>query len=618
MKIGVFEHGWWKGACDKLSHEMVSLPIAQHPSGNAHVADLAGRLQNGTATVARLADQPVDLLVDNGGTGLGFVRGTAGVEDLKLTHEAAGKVLCSHFIDPLSTTFQGLDWQVTWQCLQSRSWVKAVWDHAQVAELQCFGVPAVVHLPMAAMDRAYDRQPLDPAASKPIVSFVGGQNTTYFSTNVNVPTRNLLAGTLAQSIRADMPGTLFYDVYHELYGLGEPPREGDDLQTRANKTAAYFNAKLFFNASLCIRNRDRFVIYLKRKLPDQFHLVGKGWDTAYGLPTAPRFETADAYLNSFREAAINLNLVNGNAETGLNMRHFEITATGGFMLCYDQPELAEHFEVGKECAVFRNETELLEKIQYYLDHPDERVAIARAGQERTLSHHLYSHRLQTLLRTVQSGPPPVDYSTSNMWDDCKSLVPDPDVVLDCGANTGQMAQGFRNAYPSAEIFSFEPVSSVFEQLRETCEKVGAHPVKKAVGDRDGQATINLTASPEANSLLDFQEGNPCAKWTRVVGRESIEVCTLDRWCDENKIDPKRIDIVKLDVQGAELSALKGATKVLETARLVHLEVSFVPIYRDCPLFGDIDTFLTSRGYRRHAVYPSDQPQHWGDALYVKI
>ena len=51
-------------------------------------------------------------------------------------------------------------------------------------------------------------------------------------------------------------------------------------------------------------------------------------------------------------------------------------------------------------------------------------------------------------------------------------------------------------------------------------QLGGHAVKKAVGDRDGSATINLTASPEANSLLDFQEGNPCAQWTRVVGRKS--------------------------------------------------------------------------------------------------
>lgn len=130
--------------------------------------------------------------------------------------------------------------------------------------------------------------------------------------------------------------------------------------------------------------------------------------------------------------------------------------------------------------------------------------------------------------------------------------------------------------------------------------------------------INLTASDEANSLLDFQEGNPCAEWTRVVDREEVEVCTLDRWCQDNDIDPKRVNILKLDVQGAELQALYGARKLLETTKVVYLEVSFVPIYKDIPLFGEIDGFLRECGYRRHAIYPSDQPQNWADALYVKV
>ena len=41
MKIGVFQHGWWNEACAALSHEVLPLPVAVHPSGNAHAADLA-------------------------------------------------------------------------------------------------------------------------------------------------------------------------------------------------------------------------------------------------------------------------------------------------------------------------------------------------------------------------------------------------------------------------------------------------------------------------------------------------------------------------------------------------------------------------------------------------
>ena len=617
MRIGVFGQGWWKRAGEALGHEMVDLASPEHPSGGAYAADLNARITSGTATVAAFGEQRVDLLIDNGGAGLGFVRGDGPGETVKPAHETTNCALCSHFVDPLVTAFQGLGWAEVWQSLQSRSWVKAVWDRAQAVELQQFGVPGVIHAPMAALNRPYPTEPLDPEKTAPIVSFVGGQNTTYFAAGSDVPARDLLAGTLAHSIRADLPEVNFYNAYHEVYRLGEPVTAEDDLATRIVKTAAYFKAKLFYNAQLCLRQRDRFVIFLARKLGSLFHLAGKGWDQAYGLAAASPLPTADAYFNHFREAAINLNLVNGNAETGLNMRHFEITAAGGFMLCHDQPELADCFEIGKECAVFQDEKDLLEKIHYYLGHPEERVAIALAGQRRTLSQHLYSHRLQALLEAIRVRPLPVDYARTSPWEDIKALMPEAGVMLDCGANVGQTAGTVRRFYPQAEIYSFEPVASIYEQLRRRCAELDVHAVKKAVGDRDGRATINLTAGPESNSLLGFKEGNPCAQWTRVVGQEEVEVCTLDRWCQDNGIDRQRVSLLKLDVQGAELQALYGAKKLLETVKLVFLEVSFVELYRDCPLFDDIDRFLTECGYRRHAVYPSDQPHNWGDALYVK-
>ena len=617
MRIGVLENGWWGQACAALSHDAVELPTAHHASGNPYAAELQSRIEMGSTATEFLGSNPLDLLVDNGGSGLGFVPGRNGPSDLALAHEVAGIPLCSHFIDPIVTAFQGLDWSIVWQCLKSGSWIKAVWDRAQVAELQQFGVSNVMHLPMAAQDREYDTRPVDPRKCTSVVSFVGGQNTSFFHPTATVPANSLFAGTLAQAVRGQLRNLTFYDIYHDLYHLGEPVRPDDPHDVRVKKTLAYFQAKLFHNASLCIRNRDRFVIFLKRKLGDTFRLIGSGWDAAYGLRQEPRIETAEGYFGHIRDTAININLVNGNAETGLNMRHFEITAAGGFMLCYEQPEIEEHFEIGRECVVFRDEADLLEKIDYYLSHPDERCAIALAGQKRTLSQHLYSHRLKTLLPALGLRPPPVEFSTGQRWDEITSLLPEPAVVLDCGANTGQTATCFRNLYPNAEIYSFEPVEALFEQLRRTCDRLNVTAVKKAVADRDGHARINLTASPEANSLLAFQEGNPCAQWTHVTGEELVEVCTLDRWCEEAGIDRERVDLLKLDVQGAELQALYGARKLLQTTKLVYVEVSFVEIYKDLPLFEDIDRFLKECGYRRHAIYPSDQPHNWGDALYVK-
>jgi hypothetical protein len=412
MRIGVFEGSWWQAACDALGHETVSLPYARHPSGNAYAADLAGRIANGPSVAALLADAEVDFLLDNGGAGLNFVPHPGGDDDFDLVHEAFRMPLISHFVDPLATALQGLTWTAVWQCLECRSWGKAVWDKAQAIELQRFGVPSVVHLPMAAPVRAYNTEPLDPEKCRPVVSFVGSQNTSYFAANSPAPTANLLPGVLVEAVQTDLRNVTFHDVYYNTHAVDEPFQLDDTREAKVQKTFAYYNAKLFHNAALCIRNRDRFVIFLKRHLGDSFQLIGKRWDTTYGLETEPPLPTVDRYLDHFREVAINLNLVNGNAETGLNMRHFEITAAGGFMMCYPQPELEACFRIGTECVVFHHERDLLEKIKYYLNHPEERVAIAQAGQRRTLSEHLYSHRLENLLRIVQPKQRPVECATA--------------------------------------------------------------------------------------------------------------------------------------------------------------------------------------------------------------
>lgn len=615
MTIGVFSNPWWRSATQAAAIDTCEIGVT---FPNAHQADLAARLQAGNACAETMRAAKPTFLLDNSGAGLQFVPGQ-GTNAVQPLHESAGLPLYSHFIDPLTTAFQGIGWATAWQCLQSKTWIKLIWDRAHAAELNQFGVPGISHVPMAAPDRDYCTDPLPERPPQPIVSFVGNQNTSYFSSGAQLPTNQLLTGTLATAVHGDLPSVQFYNVYYDLYKLAEPPMPDDDLQTQVQKTMAYFNAKLFYHAHLCIRNRDRFVFFLRKTLGDSFALIGTRWDTTYGLACRPPLST-DAYFQHFRDVAINVNLVNGNAETGLNMRHFEITAAGGFMLCYAQPELADHFIVGKECEVFHNEGELIDKCRYYLEHPKERIEIALAGQRRTLFTHLYSHRLATIIRLAQAQgvmPHPVKFDKGHWHDVVKAAVPTARVVLDCGANVGHTTKALRALYPDAKIFAFEPVHQVFTHLVERCRSIGATAVKKAVADHDGSTTINITASHECHSLLRFQPGNPCSPWTREVGTETVEVCTLDQWCQDNGVEPSHIDVIKLDVQGAELLALRGAKRILGTVRAVYLEVSFIPLYEGAPLLDEIDAFMSAQGFARQALYPSDQPQHWGDAVYIK-
>ncbi len=94
-----------------------------------------------------------------------------------------------------------------------------------------------------------------------------------------------------------------------------------------------------------------------------------------------------------------LRKINRDQQTGRTM---EIPACGGFMMAERTPEHARLFEDGREAVFFSSDDELLERVRYYLAHPQECAAIAAAGRERCLrDDYSYHGRLAGLIGCVQ-------------------------------------------------------------------------------------------------------------------------------------------------------------------------------------------------------------------------
>lgn len=84
-----------------------------------------------------------------------------------------------------------------------------------------------------------------------------------------------------------------------------------------------------------------------------------------------------------------------------NMTLFEATGCGALLITDYKKNLGELFELDKEIVAFKTTEELIKKIHYYLEHEDERLKIALAGQKRTLKEHTYFHRMQEISQVFE-------------------------------------------------------------------------------------------------------------------------------------------------------------------------------------------------------------------------
>ena len=123
--------------------------------------------------------------------------------------------------------------------------------------------------------------------------------------------------------------------------------------------------------------------------------------------------------------------------------------------------------------------------------------------------------------------------------------------------------------------------------------------QKAASCKDGNAIFNVNISSATNSLLATDDRGSSFWGDRLldtISRIQVNTTTVDIFCKETGIS--NIDILKMDVQGAEFSVLKGATDMLENQQiaLIYTELILCPTYKEQNKFHEYLSFLASFGY----------------------
>jgi len=192
----------------------------------------------------------------------------------------------------------------------------------------------------------------------------------------------------------------------------------------------------------------------------------------------------------------------------------------------------------------------------------------------------------------------------------------PRGVIHVGAHEGQELDDYLAMGVNTILF-IEANPVVFSKLQEnisTCR--GARAVCCATGNEDGETTLHITSMDQSSSILPLKL--TLDVYPDIVETEQISVpCKkLDSLMEEENLDPADYNILNIDVQGAELLALKGASRTLRHIDAINVEVNFEELYSGCALIHEIDLFLESLHFKRGSTTCPFHPS-WGDALYVK-
>lgn len=144
---------------------------------------------------------------------------------------------------------------------------------------------------------------------------------------------------------------------------------------------------------------------------------------------------------------------------------------------------------------------------------------------------------------------------------------------------------------------FEPDERSYIDLLNSDNSKKCHSyniLKFALWDSETEMSINLCSVPQDSSIYspnrNFLENFPNPERFDVVGKEKISVTKMD------SLDISSPDFMKLDIQGGELNALKGASSYLNDTLGLELEVEFIELYSNQPLFGDVCDYLSTKGF----------------------
>lgn len=280
-----------------------------------------------------------------------------------------------------------------------------LFDSQMVMDLRKLGVTNAYYLPMAVNPSRLNR--LSASSSQKTlldadVSFVGSlynekHNLYDRFENLDAYTKGYLEAVM--QIQRNIYGNFFLekvlkeDILNRLVQTVPLQTNADGMESLAYLYANYFLCRKITQmdrqdtfAALDAKTEWSIKLYTPNPTPGYSHIQNMGTVQYTGeMPLV------------FRHSRINLNITLRSIQNGIPLRAMDIMGAGGFLLSNYQNDFSMHFREGQDYVCYDSMEDMMQKIDYYLKHEDERQEIARNGHAAVCAEHSYDKRFAEML-----------------------------------------------------------------------------------------------------------------------------------------------------------------------------------------------------------------------------
>lgn len=194
-------------------------------------------------------------------------------------------------------------------------------------------------------------------------------------------------------------------------------------------------------------------------------------------------------------------------------------------------------------------------------------------------------------------------------------------IIDIGANEGQFAKKARNLFPNSLIISFEPIPTIYENLKASfLDDKRFKSFNVGLGQKEEKMKLWLNEYTPSSSILKMNRHTEHFDFAVKQNQIEIRIDQLDNY--KSEFDSSQPYMVKIDVQGYEDKVIKGGKEIIKNAQLIITEVSFSSLYQEQVLFDQIYMTLKDMGFKYAGNYeqlysPVNNEVLQADAIFIK-